>query len=137
MSRKSMIVDLAQVLAKRRDALRRALAGDVAALERKKWIPPGDVVDGAADSVEDEVASELVEVESRELARVEHSMEQMREGRYGVCEACGSNIPLARLNALPYATLCIRCQREVEQRQSAPIDAGLVEPDLELDLEAP
>jgi DnaK suppressor protein len=39
----------------------------------------------------------------------------MREGQYGVCEGCSCSIPLARLNALPYATFCIECQREAER----------------------
>ena len=43
----------------------------------------------------------------------------MRNGDYGVCEVCACNIPMARLNALPYATLCIKCQRE-DEREGAP-----------------
>jgi DnaK suppressor protein len=39
----------------------------------------------------------------------------MRTGQYGVCEGCGCSIPMARLNALPYATHCINCQREQER----------------------
>ena len=39
----------------------------------------------------------------------------MRDGQYGVCEGCSCSIPMARLNALPYATLCINCQRESER----------------------
>ena len=38
----------------------------------------------------------------------------MRTGTYGECEICGNKIPLARLNALPYATSCIECQRAAE-----------------------
>jgi len=38
----------------------------------------------------------------------------MREGTYGQCDVCGGKIPLARLNALPYATNCIDCQRAAE-----------------------
>ena len=38
----------------------------------------------------------------------------MRSGTYGECEGCGERIPLARLNALPYATSCIECQRAAE-----------------------
>jgi len=40
----------------------------------------------------------------------------MREGQFGVCEGCGTAIPMARLNALPYATYCIKCQREMERQ---------------------
>jgi DnaK suppressor protein len=54
-------------------------------------------------------------VESRELSRIENALERIREGHYGICEGCACNIPIARLNALPYATLCIKCQRESER----------------------
>jgi DnaK suppressor protein len=43
----------------------------------------------------------------------------MRAGKYGSCEVCGGKIPLARLNALPYATMCIDCQRDLERSGSA------------------
>ena len=39
----------------------------------------------------------------------------MRDGKYGSCEVCNGKIPLARLNALPYATMCIDCQRDLER----------------------
>jgi DnaK suppressor protein len=39
----------------------------------------------------------------------------MKKGDYGRCDACGAAIPLARLQALPYATTCIQCQREAEK----------------------
>jgi DnaK suppressor protein len=99
----------------------------------------GDVVDAALDSVQDEISSQLAEVESRELARIETALERMRDGGYGVCESCSQNIPLARLNALPYATLCIKCQREAEREGlggradadwSRLLDVGVGEPDL-------
>jgi DnaK suppressor protein len=43
----------------------------------------------------------------------------MKEGTYGQCEVCGGRIPLARLEALPYATMCIACQRELERSGEA------------------
>lgn len=104
-----------QVLIKRRDALRKALAGDLSLLKELREQTSGDVVDFALDSAQDEISSQLAEVESRELASIEQALELMREGRYGVCEGCSTNIPLARLQALPYATYCIQCQREVEK----------------------
>jgi DnaK suppressor protein len=115
MTRKDAILSLRKVLIKRRDALRKALAGDLSLLKELRQQVSGDVVDAALDSVQDEISSQLAEVESRELAHIENALEQMREGRYGVCEACETNIPLARLQALPYATLCIQCQREAEK----------------------
>lgn len=118
MTRKEAILSMHQVLIKRRDALRKALAGDLSLLKELRAQASGDVVDAALDSVQDEISSQLAEVESRELARIENALERMRDGGYGVCEGCGTNIPMARLNALPYATLCIKCQREAEREGS-------------------
>jgi DnaK suppressor protein len=39
----------------------------------------------------------------------------MKAGDYGACEVCSKKIPMARLDALPYATMCIECQRELER----------------------
>jgi DnaK suppressor protein len=115
MTRKEAILNMHQVLVKRRDALRKALAGDLSLLKELRAQTSGDVVDAALDSVQDEISSQLAEVESRELARIENALQRMREGQYGLCETCGITIPLARLNALPYAALCIKCQRESER----------------------
>jgi DnaK suppressor protein len=116
MSRKDAILSLRQVLVKRRDALRKALAGDLSLLKELRAQTSGDMVDAALDSVQDEISSQLAEVESRELTRIEYALEHMRNGHYGVCEACGTSIPMARLSALPYATHCIKCQREMERQ---------------------
>jgi DnaK suppressor protein len=119
MTRKQAILNMHEVLIKRRDALRKALAGDLSLLKELSAQSSGDVVDAALDSVQDEISSQLAEVESRELARIENALQRMREGQYGVCEGCATIIPLARLNALPYAALCIKCQRESEREGAA------------------
>jgi len=115
MNRKDALLNLRQVLIKRRDALRKALAGDLSLLKELKAQTSGDVIDAALDSVQAEISALLAEVESRELARIEVALERMRTGQYGVCEGCSTSIPMARLSALPYAVLCIKCQREAER----------------------
>lgn len=115
MGRKEAIVKMRQVLIKRRDALRQALAGDLSMLKELRQQSGGDVVDAALDASQDEISSQLAEVESRELGNIEKALDRMRDGNYGLCEGCNKAIPLARLQALPYATTCIDCQRKVEQ----------------------
>lgn len=115
MARKDAILSMRQILIMRRDALRTALAGDLSLLKELRAQTAGDVVDAALDSAQDEISSQLAEVESRELASIENALLRMREGQYGICEGCSCSIPMARLNALPYATLCINCQREQEK----------------------
>ncbi len=116
MGRKEAILKLRQVLVQRRDALRRALAGDISALKELREQTSGDMLDAALDSAQDEISCQLAEVESRELTNIENALERMRNGTYGICEMTGKPIPLARLQALPYATMCIEAQRQAEKR---------------------
>ncbi|MFQ5948319.1 MAG: TraR/DksA family transcriptional regulator [Acidimicrobiia bacterium] len=45
------------------------------------------------------------------LAKVEVAMRRIDAGTYGKCDLCGRAIPVARLEALPHATLCVECAR--------------------------
>ena len=45
------------------------------------------------------------------LAAVERAIEKLAEGTYGVCDSCGGAIPQERLEAIPWAALCVRCAR--------------------------
>jgi len=113
--RKDSLLNLRVILIRRRDALRNALAGDLSLLKELRSESPGDVIDAAYDSTQDEISSQLAEVESRELSNIENALHRMRVGKYGSCEVCNGKIPMARLNALPYATMCIECQRDLER----------------------
>ena len=50
----------------------------------------------------------------RLLDQVSHALERLKAGTYGMCETCHDRIDPARLEALPYATLCLRCQQRLE-----------------------
>ena len=76
MGRKSAISNLREVLIRRRDALRKALAGDLSMLKELREQSGGDVVDFALDSAQDELSSQLAEVESRELAYIDNALER-------------------------------------------------------------
>lgn len=43
------------------------------------------------------------------LHKVEHALRRIESGGYGICEVCGEPIPVARLEVLPYATMCVTC----------------------------
>ena len=124
MARKDTIENMRTVLIKRRDALRNALAGDLSMLKELREQTGGDEVDAALDAAQNEISSQLAEVESRELVHIENALERMRSGKFGVCEGCNNGIPLARLQALPYATYCIECQREFEKTNELPGSAA-------------
>ncbi len=41
------------------------------------------------------------------LSKVNHALERVKTGDYGLCEVCGNPIPVERLEVLPYSTLCV------------------------------
>ncbi|GAA4457745.1 MULTISPECIES: TraR/DksA family transcriptional regulator [Novipirellula] len=114
MPRKDALLKLRENLIRRRDALSRALAGDLSLLQELHQQKTGDVLDAAADTMQDELNSQLLEVESRELSAIEEAIVRMEQGGYGDCVDCGKPIPLTRLRAIPYATECIACRRKSE-----------------------
>jgi DnaK suppressor protein len=137
LSRKASLQKLKDVLLKRRDALRQALAGDLSSLKELRGHPGGDTLDVALDSAHDEINSQLAEMESRELTRIEEALERMRNGTYGICKITGKPIPMARLQALPYATTRVDAQRALERAGgggSGSSDFGaLIDPDVDID----
>jgi DnaK suppressor protein len=113
MARRDALLRLHKTLLARRAALRKALAGELADLRNFKS-DSGDSADVAFDSGSEEIATQLAELEARELNQIERALAGIKRGTYGICELCQCKIPVARLNALPYSTTCIECQREME-----------------------
>jgi len=52
----------------------------------------------------------LVHLLDENREQVEHALERVREGAYGICESCSGRIPQARLKFQPAATRCVECQ---------------------------
>ena len=108
-------------------ALRARLRGDVnkmadAALRKSRSEANGDLssmpihmADIGTDNFEQEFTLSLMENDGGTLNQIESSLERIEEGSYGQCEECGVKIPKSRLNAIPYATLCVRCAEQQEQ----------------------
>ena len=71
--------------------------------------PDIDSVDGGTMAFEYEKELALVENARDLLRKVDHAEETIKRGTYGICENCGSAIPIARLQVLPYTTLCVSC----------------------------
>ncbi len=64
-----------------------------------------------ASSMKLEYAKELsIEQNTLDLlSKVDRALRQVESGSYGICESCGSSIPVERLDVLPYSTLCVDC----------------------------
>lgn len=102
-------------------ALRARLRGDVnqladAALKKSRSEATGDLstmpihmADIGTDNFEQEFTLSLMENDGDALEQIEAALERIEESTFGLCEECGAKIPKARLNAIPYAALCIKC----------------------------
>lgn len=75
-----------------------------------------DELDRASSVQGRDAANLLAEVLTGSQFEIEHAMQRMTEGRYGLCEDCHRPIPAERLTARPEATRCIECQRHYELR---------------------
>ena len=108
-------------------ALRARMAGDVNqlrenSLRKSRSEANGDLssmpihmADIGSDNYEQEFSLSLMENEGAALAKIQTSLERIEDGTYGACEECGAKIPKTRLNAIPYANLCIKCASQLEQ----------------------
>jgi DnaK suppressor protein len=59
-----------------------------------------------------------LEVTSREygiLRQIDRALEKIEESTYGICDITGEDIPIARLNAVPYAVMTVRAQEKLEK----------------------
>lgn len=101
---------------------KRQLAGDVTHMKDealKKGVDSGDlsslplhIADQGTDSFEQEMTIGFMETEGEELKEIEEALTRIRDDRYGVCESCYKSIPKSRLEAIPYARLCVPCKRK-------------------------
>ncbi len=57
--------------------------------------------------------------ERKLLAKIEQAIERIENESYGVCEECGDDIAIPRMEARPVTTLCIECKTKQEQAEKA------------------
>jgi len=78
-----------------------------------------DVQDAEEQAVTDfakDMEFALVQMKADTLSRIDEAMRRLEAGAYGECAECGTEIPAARLKALPFAVLCRDCQAQEEMR---------------------
>jgi DnaK suppressor protein len=72
------------------------------------------MADDATEAFEQSKGLSLQQTIRHRLTAVTDALHKFDEGTYGICEQCGQIIDWARLEALPAARLCIRCQQHIE-----------------------
>jgi RNA polymerase-binding transcription factor DksA len=95
--------------------VRRQPAGVIDAPERRR----SSLFDAAALEVLEQHRDLLWQRLAAHSRALTAAKDRIREGTYGICAHCGRPIPRRRLNALPTATLCVRCQERREATRAA------------------
>ena len=74
------------------------------------------LADTATETYDRELDYTLEENSEHVLADIDAALKRIEEGTYGICTSCDKPIAVERLEALPWATLCIDCKRNREGR---------------------
>jgi len=99
----------------------RDLAAEAEALASER--EPGDTQfdeesgEGDTLNVERERDLALSASATQAVEEIDRALRRMDTGNYGICERCGKKIAVARLEALPFAALCIDCKSREERRR--------------------
>jgi RNA polymerase-binding transcription factor DksA len=112
--KRSELLDLRERLRASAAANEHELALDDESGELPAW-GPDEIADHASGTFDRELGDTLEENADAILREVDTALERIEEGTYGICAACGKEIPSERLDAVPYATLCVEDKRRLEQ----------------------
>lgn len=73
-----------------------------------------DVGDQALMDLDRELGISLMEMRNRRRQAIDEALNRLRDGTYGMCAECGIEISEKRLQAVPFAKLCVECQSKAE-----------------------
>jgi DnaK suppressor protein len=72
----------------------------------------GDMADQASGNNEVHIALKLKQTDAKILQAIEEALWRIEKGSYGVCRDCGESIADARLQAIPWTRVCIKCKEK-------------------------
>ena len=114
---KKKVENIRKQLEERQTSLRKVVARNEQDGRDADVASAQDIADRAANSYTKEFLFHQSSNERALLQQVESALVRIREGVYGECINCGSEINTRRLEAVPWARYCIACQERVEKGQ--------------------
>ncbi len=100
-----------------RDELEGAQSESVQAMHETEQTSYPDPTDQASIETDRNFELRIKDRERRLIRKIEKTIIRLREGEFGMCESCGGDIAIKRLQARPVTTLCIDCKHEQEQEE--------------------
>ncbi len=77
---------------------------------------PKDFADIAADDMDRKMLETVGSKDMKRMRLIDSAITRIEQGKYGLCMKCSKKIPKERLEAIPYALMCIECQTADERR---------------------
>lgn len=105
------------LFAKRQEILREieeSLGQSLTEDQQRRLESARDVGDQALMDLERELGISLMEMRNRRRQSIDEALVRLAEGTYGICAECGVEISEKRLEAVPFAKLCVECQSRQE-----------------------
>jgi RNA polymerase-binding protein DksA len=84
--------------------------------EIMEGMDPKDLADIASDDIDRKMIEAIGSQELKRLKLIDSALTRIKQGKYGLCVKCSKRIPQERLEAIPYALMCIECKSEEERR---------------------
>lgn len=78
---------------------------------------PRDEGDCAVEEVRQYIKCSMNSKDRMYLIEIEKAFDRIEKGSFGFCEECGMEIPLKRLKAQPFSSLCVDCKEDLELEQ--------------------
>lgn len=79
-------------------------------------IDPKDFADIASDDMDRKMLETIGSKDMKRMRLIDSAITRIEQGKYGLCMKCSKKIPRERLEAIPYALMCIECQSADERR---------------------
>ncbi|GAB1481854.1 TraR/DksA family transcriptional regulator [Treponema sp.] len=77
---------------------------------------PKDFADIASDDIDRKMIEAIGSQDIKRLKLIDSAITRIQQGKYGLCMKCSKRIPTDRLDAIPYALMCIECKSAEERR---------------------
>ncbi len=81
-----------------------------------------DTLDRVQRAAERELAIRQIESDFARLQNVKFALERIEEGTYGTCLRCDKEIGIKRLQAVPWASYCVKCQEIADREKAEPAE---------------
>ncbi len=114
---KAFLKKIKKALLQKKEELAKSISEEVDGIQGGQGHHLADVEDLASEATDESIVSSIIEMESAELEQIERALDALDDDTYGICESCNEPIRAARLEALPFADMCIDCKRLQEKKR--------------------